>query len=145
MNSCGARSRLAPSRHPGGRALESKWADSLDSIGQGFAFAGLGGGAALLSWQIYTWLKTGEWPPISTPDGLFIAWAFLFADGSAAPHFVQWLIAPETWIGVHKILDAIPAALTLFLVGIGGLMLFVDLAATHREKQKAVQNEAQPP
>ena len=39
--------------------------------------------------------------------------------------FIQWLDAPEHWLGLHKVFEVVPASLALFAVSIVGNCLFI--------------------
>jgi len=68
----------------------------------GLIFAGLG----IFCYQIVTWLMHGYWESISIlyPFYTFGNW--------------MWAIYPDTWVGLHKILEMIPLSLTSILLGI---------------------------
>ena len=63
------------------------------------------GGMGLFVWQIYAWLKSSLWPSVSVIDAL--RWMG-----------VSWAVAPHDWLGLHKLLNLVPLALTLFIVGL---------------------------
>ncbi len=77
--------------------------------------AGILAAVGMLGWQIYSYLRLGEWPSLS------IITALLWLN-------VDWARSPNDWAGVHKILDAIPLSLTAFLAGIApiGVWLWWD-------------------
>ena len=78
-----------------------------------FPFTVLLGAAFLLSgvgvfvYQIYEWLRYGEWVPMS------ILWLLNFHEG-----LQSWVYYPTEWVGVHTALGWVPLSLTLFLLGI---------------------------
>ena len=63
------------------------------------------GGAGIVVYQIYTYLKSGNWEPISTIDALL-----LFE--------IQWAMNPTDWLGAWKVLDKIPASVPIFVCGL---------------------------
>ena len=60
---------------------------------------------APLVYQIYTYLQTGTWIPIS----LITAFQWLGA---------EWAITPNSWHGLYEVLDFIPLSLTIFVLGV---------------------------
>ena len=70
---------------------------------------GLGGcaiflsGIGIVSFQIYEYLKQGEWLSFTVIDGL------LFIDSS-------WAKEPDDWLGIWKILNTIPLSLALIIL-----------------------------
>lgn len=98
-----------------------KKADKLDMMGVGFAslfvFAiGVAlGGVGVFGFQIYSWLQYGFWESISLVDGLLLVW-----DST-------WLWWPTSWVGVHKVLNAIPLSVALAGTGVGLMWYVVDL------------------
>lgn len=71
---------------------------------------------AILGWQCLTYLKVGAWPSLSALDV-----AIRLVPESSS----DWLLAPDKWIGVHNIMGALPASVTVWLVGlaVGGMAL----------------------
>jgi hypothetical protein len=51
------------------------------------------GGTVL--WQVFTWLQTGVWTPVST----LVAWKYYFAGTG----WDQWLSQPTSWFGLHSL------------------------------------------
>lgn len=67
-----------------------------------------GGLAVPLGWQVFGYLRSGEWVPFSALDAMS-----LFSDS-------PWLRSPGDWLGVHRMLDAIHGG--LFLMAVFGLV-----------------------
>jgi threonine/homoserine/homoserine lactone efflux protein len=67
-----------------------------------FVLAGL----AIIGLQIFAYLYDGKWVPLSV-----VGLASQFASS-------PWLADPHTWVGVHKILEFIPASFSLMAIGI---------------------------
>ena len=61
------------------------------------ALAGVSGALACWGYQIYWYAQHGDWLPISVIRGLYFF------------HQSEWLYSPSSWVGIHKILDAINA------------------------------------
>lgn len=55
-------------------------------------------------WQVYSWIRTGEWFSISTID--FMKWADIGG---------LWTWAPNDFVGLHQILDKMPFCFFLFI------------------------------
>ena len=72
-------------------------------------------GAWLLLWQTFGWLNEGVWVPMSVIDGIRNIWPS------------QWLDYPQSWIGIHKILEATPVSLGYLALGVLLLVSGIDL------------------
>jgi hypothetical protein len=78
--------------------------------------------------QTYRWFRQGEWTHIGMNDGLRIGLAHCCVkdgDTGRLAEFMNWLDAPVNWLGLHKVVDVIPASLALFAVSILGNWLFI--------------------
>ena len=72
---------------------------------------------ALVAFQTYRWFQNGEWTHVGVNDGMRAALAHLAgADGLTGwrAALARWLDAPVTWLGLHTVLEALPASLALF-------------------------------
>jgi hypothetical protein len=74
-----------------------------------FIVAPLLGGPGIFAWQILHFLQAGTWEPVSVVDVLRSATSW------------DWTYSPKDWIGVWRILDALPASFS------GGALGFVDI------------------
>lgn len=63
------------------------------------------GAAAILGWQFYGYLRSGEWPALSMIA--LLQWLH-----------IDWARSPRDWAGLHELLDAIPMSLAALLGGI---------------------------
>lgn len=81
----------------------SRWAELLGLL---LLLAFLLAGIGLLGWQIFTWLYSGTWVSVSLLDVL--AWG--------DPEN-EWVRNPTDWIGLWKLLAAVP--LSLIAIGLG--------------------------
>lgn len=95
------------------------------------AFLGYGGLAAfllLLGAQVYHWFRDGEWTHFGLSegfrDGLYRC-CVKDGDTGAIATFAHWLDAPVNWLGLHKVLEVVPASLGLFALSILGNSLFI--------------------
>jgi hypothetical protein len=66
------------------------------------------GALGIFIWQIYEYLRSGEWRPVSVITAL--RWCN-----------IEWSNFPAQWIGVHKILDQVPLSFVSLIVGFTGL------------------------
>jgi hypothetical protein len=111
----------------------------LRGLGGLVAYGGLACFLVLIGTQIYRWLRDGEWVPIRISDGLHheLIWCCVReGDSGRLAALAQWLDAPTTWLGLHRVLEVIPASLSLFALSVLGNFLLIygsDLAA--REKR----------
>lgn len=74
----------------------------------------MGLGCAVLSYQIYLFLKTNAWTSLTITSTLI--WVGI------AP-ISSWAAWPSDWLGLHRILSGIPTSLALITAG-GILFLF---------------------
>ena len=82
----------------------------------------------LISLQLYRWFREGEWTHIGMSDGLRTVLAHCcLQDGDAGrlAALSRWLEAPVDWLGLHKVLEVIPASLALFALSIVGNSIFI--------------------
>jgi hypothetical protein len=82
----------------------------------------------LISLQLYRWLRDGEWTHIGVSDGLRAGLArCCVADGDSGrlASLMHWLDAPTNWLGLHKVLEVLPASLALFAISIAGNSIFI--------------------
>ncbi len=82
----------------------------------------------LVGLQTYRWFREGEWTHIGLSDGLRAALLHCCVKGDAPGRlagFMHWLEAPTDWLGLHKVIDVIPASLALFALSIAGNCLFL--------------------
>jgi hypothetical protein len=73
------------------------------------AFSLIVGAAGVVLYQIYGFLRIGDWQSISIIDCLIYAG-------------MEWAKEPSDWVGFWKLLDYFPFSLSLFIVG---FILFV--------------------
>ena len=78
---------------------------------------------ALISVQVYRWLRDGEWTRIGVSEGIRITLQHCGVqpgDTGRLAAFSHWLDAPVDWQGLHTVLEVVPASLALFLASILG-------------------------
>ncbi|MCF8719579.1 hypothetical protein [Nitrospina gracilis] len=112
--------------------------------GVSFALWGLGMligaiGTGLLLYQVILWLQAGDWQAMP----LMMVWTFLF-EGTALH---GWMMSPESWLGLHTILEwvltNIPISVVLILGGaaLSGFMVAVIVAALTIRRFQFMQQE----
>ena len=47
------------------------------------------------------------------------------ADSGGAAELIRWTDSPVTWLGLHHVLEFVPASLALFALSIAGNSLFI--------------------
>lgn len=60
----------------------------------------------IIAFQIFVFFDTGEWHKMSI--------IFLL---QLIPETYHWATHPQSWLGIHKILNFIPLSITVFLIG----------------------------
>jgi hypothetical protein len=81
----------------------------------------------LVGLQTYRWFRDGEWTHVGLNDGLrmwLVRCCVKDGDTGRLAALVQWIDAPVTWLGMHKLFDVLPASLALFALSIAGNCLF---------------------
>ena len=69
------------------------------------------GGAMLAIWQVAYFLKSGEWMSAPLGASISIAYAYMAQpDPDSIPALIRWFVYPESWFGLCKAINAIPAA-----------------------------------
>ena len=82
----------------------------------------------LIGLQVYRWFREGEWTHFGVIDGLRIALSTCCVkdgDTGKLAALVHWLDAPVDWLGLHKVLEFLPASLALFAISILGNSIFI--------------------
>jgi hypothetical protein len=105
-------------------------------VGYGYLAAFL----ALVGFQAYRWFQEGEWTHIGVNDGMRAALARLGGAENLTGRLgalAHWLDAPVTWLGLHRVLDVLPASLALFAISILGNFMFIYAGDHLRDMQGA--------
>jgi hypothetical protein len=100
----------------------------LSGIGAVIGYGCLAAFLGLISMQIYRWFRSGEWTHIGVSDGMRISLVHCCikdGDGGRIAAFLRWLDSPVDWLGMHQVLEVVPASLALFAVSIVGNSLFI--------------------
>lgn len=103
----------------------------LKVVGVSGAVVGYGCLAAfvyLISVQIYRWFRQGEWTHFGVSEGIRVGLSRCCVNDTATGRLaslVHWLDAPGDWLGLHKLLEVLPASLALFLLSMLGNSIFI--------------------
>jgi len=95
------------------------------------AFLGFGSLVAflgLISVQVYRWFRDGEWTHFGVNEGLrttLLHCCVKDGDAGRLAALVQWLDEPASWLGLHQVLEILPASLALFALSIVGNSIFI--------------------
>lgn len=83
----------------------------------------------LIGLQAYRWFREDEWPHVGMSEGLRIVLAHCCVkdgDTGRLAALAHWLEAPPVdWLGLHKMLEVLPASLALFALSIVGNCIFI--------------------
>ena len=82
----------------------------------------------LISLQIYRWFRQGEWTHFGVSEGIRVGLSRCCVsdtDTGRLAALVHWLDAPVDWLGLHKLLEVLPASLALFLLSMLGNSIFI--------------------
>lgn len=112
----------------------------LCALGASVAYGGLAVFLFVITLQIYRWFRDGEWTHIGIVEALRVGVSrCCVKDGDTGrlAALVHWLDAPVDWLGLHKVLEIIPASLALFAVSILGNSLFIYAKDRLREEAAA--------
>jgi hypothetical protein len=87
------------------------------------------GGATVLGWQSYGWLKRGQWVPLSLYGAV--------EKYKGADSFAQsWVVHPQSWFGLHKVLLPVmkwmPLSACLLVLGFVLFSVFISLMDSKR-------------
>jgi len=108
-----------------GRAAALRLARGVGAV---IGYGCLAGFLCLISGQVYRWFRDGEWTHIGMSDGARIGLLHCCVkDGDIGrlATLLHWLDSPVSWLGMHKVLEVIPASLALFAASIAGNSLFI--------------------
>jgi hypothetical protein len=98
------------------------------AIGALLGYGCLAAFLCLISLQLYSWFRQGEWTHIGVGDGIKAALMRCCVRDDGTGHFagfLQWWDSPMAWLGLHKVVEVIPASLALFAVSIAGNSLLI--------------------
>lgn len=109
------------------------------ALGATIGYGCLAAFLALLGLQFYRWFRSGEWTHVGVIDGLRDLFAYLGIPHSAigrAANLSHWLDAPIDWLGLHRVLDALPASLALFALSVLGNSIYIYTSDRLREPKR---------
>lgn len=114
--------------------------NALRALGATVAYGALALFLYVITLQIYRWFRAGEWTHIGVTEALRLTVSrCCVKDGDTGrlPALLHWLDTPVDWLGLHKVLEIIPASLALFAVSIIGNSLFIYAKDRMREDTAA--------
>jgi hypothetical protein len=82
----------------------------------------------LISVQMYRWFRDGEWTHFGVSEGIRAGLSrCCVRDGDTGrlASLLHWLDTPADWLGLHKVLEVVPASLALFAFSILGNCIFI--------------------
>jgi hypothetical protein len=82
----------------------------------------------LIGTQLLRWFRDGAWPHISASDGLIslVTSCCSRADGAGRmADIARWLESPASWIGLHRVLELLPASIGLFLLSVFANFIYI--------------------
>jgi hypothetical protein len=97
-------------------------------IGAAIGYGCLAAFLWLIGLQIYRWFRDGEWTHIGISDGVRAALTRCCVNAEDTGRLAalwHWLDAPVSWLGLHQVLEVVPASLALFALSIAGNSVFV--------------------
>jgi hypothetical protein len=97
-------------------------------IGAVLGYGCLAAFLCLIGLQVYRWFRDGEWTRIGIGDGLRAALARCCVNAEDTGRLAalwHWLNAPVNWLGLHQVLEVVPASLVLFALSIAGNSIFI--------------------
>ncbi len=94
----------------------------------------------LISMQIYRWFRDGEWMHFGVSEGIhdgLLRCCVKDGDTGRLAALVHWLDTPADWLGLHKVLEIVPASLALFALSILGNSIFIYCGDRLNESQRS--------
>jgi hypothetical protein len=82
----------------------------------------------LISVQVYRWFRDGEWTHFGISEALragLVRCCVKGDDSGRLAALVHWIDTPTDWLGLHQLLELIPASLALFALSILGNSIFI--------------------
>lgn len=117
----------------------SKWSWwFLSAFGALIGYGFLVGFLWLVVAQISDWLRVGEWIHLGVAEGLhaeLLRCCLRTGDAGHLAALVYWLETPISWLGMHKLLEVLPASLAMFIVSVAGNCLFIYCKDRIAERQ----------
>ena len=97
----------------------------------------------LIAMQIWHWFRDGQWTHIGLRDGLLSLVSSCCVSDEAgsgiAPALMRWLEAPDSCLGLHRLLEAVPASVGLFLISVFGNFIYIYCSDRLEEPAESVR------
>ena len=90
----------------------------------------------LVGFQVDRWFRDGEWTHIGMCDGLRAVlshWGVTPDSTGRLSDLLHWVDAPVEWLGLHRVLEVLPASLALFAISILGNSIFIYMSDRIRD------------
>jgi hypothetical protein len=100
-------------------------------VGAVIGYGGLSVFLSLVGFQAYRWFRDGEWTHIGVCDGLRMLlsrWGVAPDSTGRLSALSHWVDAPVEWLGLHRVLEVLPASLALFAISILGNGIFIYMS-----------------
>lgn len=100
----------------------------MSAVGAAVGYGCLVAFLYLVGVQVHSWFRDGDWTHIGLLDGLrsgLVRCCIRDGETGRLTEFLHWLDSPASWLGLHKLLEALPASLALFAASIAGNCLFI--------------------
>jgi len=97
-------------------------------LGALMAYGSLAAFLYIVSVQIYRWFREGEWPHFGVSEGIRAGLSHCgVKDGDTGrlAALMRWLDTPADWVGLHQVIEVVPASLALFALSILGNSVFI--------------------
>jgi len=111
-----ARPTVAPDERHG-------WIRAAAIGGATLGYGSLAAFLYLVCIQVYRWFRDGEWTHFGVSEGIrsgLVRCCVNDNDTGRLAALVHWIDAPVVWLGLHKMLEVLPASLALFVLSIVG-------------------------
>jgi hypothetical protein len=82
----------------------------------------------LVGMQSYRWFRDGEWTHVGVTEGMRVGLSHCCVndgDTGRLASLIHWIDTPTDWLGLHTVLDVLPASLALFVLSILGNSVFI--------------------
>jgi hypothetical protein len=104
------------------------WLKCFGVVGAVIGYGCLAAFLYLVGLQVYRWFRDGDWTHVGVGDGLragLVHCCVKEGDTGRLAAFLHWLDQPVDWLGLHKVVEVIPASLALFACSILGNWLLL--------------------
>jgi hypothetical protein len=114
------------------------------AIGAGIGYGCLAVFLYLISVQVYRWFRDGEWTHFGISEAVragLVRCCVKGDDTGRLAALVHWIDTPTDWLGLHQVLESVPASLALFALSILGNSILVYCHDRIDERRRLVTAE----